>query len=100
MGCLRKQLFQYKTTSKCAICNQDFNIGFLVCAHIKKRSKCTEDEMRNINNVVRMCKFGCDELFERGYVAVVDGVVKVLKNTNNTKVIDKTEIKINNELFI
>ena len=24
-----------------------------------------------------MCKFGCDELYEKGYIYVVDGIVKI-----------------------
>ena len=43
--------------------------------------------MKNVNNVVPMCKFGCDELFERGYIVVLDGVVEVLK-PNNTDTIN------------
>lgn len=29
-------------------------------------------------NIVPMCKLGCDDLFERGYIAVLNGIVKVV----------------------
>ena len=46
---------------------------FLVAAHIKKRSVCTDAEKRDLKYVaMSACKFGCDELFERGYIAVAD----------------------------
>jgi hypothetical protein len=48
-------------------------------AHIKRRSLCTEDERRDFGNVAMLaCKFGCDALFEDGYLAVhQDGTVLV-----------------------
>jgi hypothetical protein len=81
-GYLRKKLFSGKQVANCAICSRAMNIQFLVCAHIKKRSKCSDEEKRNLHNVVPMCKFGCDELFERGYIAVHEGKIVVLKNKN------------------
>lgn len=93
-GYLRKKVFNYKTISNCSICDKSLNIEFLVCAHIKKRSKCDDDEKRNIHNVTPMCKFGCDELFERGYIVVENGVIKTLKN-NNTDFINSYLEKLN-----
>ncbi|MDC0145577.1 HNH endonuclease [bacterium] len=81
-GYLRKKIFNYKSVSNCSICDKKLNIEFLVCAHIKKRSKCDDKEKRNISNVTPMCKFGCDELFERGYIVVEKGKIKVMKNNN------------------
>jgi len=81
-GYLRKKILNYKTISKCSICDKEFNVEFLVCAHIKKRSKCDDNEKRNIDNVTPMCKFGCDELFERGYITVVNGRIKSMKDDN------------------
>ena len=50
---------------------------FLRAAHIKKRSVCTDEERRDISNIaVPACVFGCDALFETGFVAVSpDGLV-------------------------
>ena len=96
---LRKKIFNYRTISKCSICDKKINIEFLVCAHIKKRSKCNDEEKRNINNVTPICKFGCDELFERGYIAVENGKIKVIKNSNTEFVnnyLNKIDSKICN----
>lgn len=41
--------------------------------NIKKRSLCTEDERNDLANVAMLaCTFGCDILFESGYIAVDD----------------------------
>ena len=47
------------------------------CSHIKKRRHCTNEEQVNRNVVMPMCKFGCDELFERGYIYVEEGEIKI-----------------------
>jgi hypothetical protein len=44
---------------------------FLAAAHIKRRSSCHDNEMRDLANVAMLaCTFGCDPLFERGYLFV------------------------------
>lgn len=69
-GLLREYILDGET-GDCALCGRAFPIQFLVVAHIKKRSECTEPEKKDFDNVVMPnCKFGCDELFERGYVGV------------------------------
>tara|TARA_Y100000814_G_scaffold73656_1_gene45548 strand:+ start:163 stop:1122 length:960 start_codon:yes stop_codon:yes gene_type:complete len=85
---LRKHLLGDKTTSLCSICDREFNIQFLICAHIKKRSKCDDKEKLNINNVIPMCRFGCDELFERGFIIVEDSKIKAIKD-NTTEFIKR-----------
>ena len=53
----------------CGICENHYPIELLVAAHIKPRAECTSSEKRDIEgNVVPMCRFGCDELFERGII--------------------------------
>ena len=77
---LRKSLFKNHPFGKCCICGEEFPVTFLVAAHIKKRSSCTLDEKKDFGNIVApMCKMGCDELYEKGYVGVQNGKVIVLK---------------------
>lgn len=84
---LRKKLFNNHQTFKCGICNKTYPVAFLVASHIKMRSLCTLDEQKDWKNIVMpMCKFGCDDLYEKGYIGVEDGIVKVLKN-------DSTDLK-------
>lgn len=79
-GFLRKALFGNKTIGECGICGKEYPIPFLVAAHIKKRSFCTNEEKLDYKNIVMpMCKFGCDDLFEKGYIMLVKGTVLVNK---------------------
>lgn len=52
---------------------------FLIVAHIKKRSICDPTEKRDINgNMMLCCKFGCDYMFEQGYLYVdSEGKIKL-----------------------
>jgi hypothetical protein len=69
---LRRLLFP-KGTATCDLCGRKFQIEFLVAAHIKRRSACSEAERRDVRHVVMAaCRFGCDELFERGYVTIAE----------------------------
>jgi hypothetical protein len=73
---LRYTLFRSSKYSECCICRELYPVEFLIAAHIKKRASCNEDEKKDFKNiVVSMCKFGCDELYERGHISVVGGVV-------------------------
>lgn len=75
-GILRGYLFGNKKTCNCGICGEEFPVDLLVAAHIKKRALCTTEERLDIEHIaIPMCKFGCDELFERGYISVLDGKV-------------------------
>ncbi|MFB3164723.1 HNH endonuclease [Neobacillus sp. 179-J 1A1 HS] len=77
-GFLRKTLFGNRTIGTCGICGKEYPISFLVAAHIKKRSFCTNEEKLDYKNIVMpMCKFGCDDLFEKGYITVNNGKVIV-----------------------
>lgn len=73
---LRRRLFGTKRTAGCILCGEEYPVELLVAAHIKKRSRCTDEEKRDIDNVVApMCKMGCDELFERGFIGVDGGTI-------------------------
>ena len=67
-------------TAFCALCNCEYSADLIVAAHIKRRSACSPSEKRDIaNNIVPMCRLGCDELFERGYVVVDGGIVRATR---------------------
>jgi hypothetical protein len=73
---LRNRLLGNRRTANCEICGRLFPVEYIVAAHIKRRSACSDEERRDDRrNVVAMCKFGCDQLFERGIIAVVSGRV-------------------------
>lgn len=80
---LKGVLFQDKKNITCGICGNELPIEFVWCSHIKKRSRCTIKEQLDTRVVMPMCKLGCDDLYEKGYIAVKDGKVKVLKTTGS-----------------
>ncbi len=70
---LRRLLLGGRTDAPCDLCGHDYPGDFLVAAHIKKRSLCTDDERNDLTNVAMLaCKFGCDSLFESGHITVDD----------------------------
>lgn len=77
-GFLRKSLFGSNRIDKCGICGKEYPISFLVAAHIKKRAFCSKEERLDYTNIVMpMCKFGCDDLYEKGYITILDGKVEI-----------------------
>ena len=71
---LRTYLFSNSDRGTCAICHNSYPTKFMTCAHIKKRTDCSDIEMRDKNVVMPACNFGCDSLFEKGYLIVKDGI--------------------------
>jgi hypothetical protein len=72
---LRAVNFKGKKFVNCGICNREFPVAFLVAAHIKKRSECSDEDKRDYQYITMpMCKFGCDELYEKGYIGVDEKV--------------------------
>jgi len=87
---LRAHLANGKLIGVCTLCGNEFPVEMLIAAHIKNRSKCTDTEKRDFENVVTlMCKVGCDDLFEKGYVFVKDGEVVKNKKCLTTPSLDK-----------
>lgn len=73
---LRKLYFGNRNDGSCALCGRVFPVELLVAAHIKKRADCSDEENRDAsNNIIPACRFGCDELFERGYILGIGGVL-------------------------
>jgi hypothetical protein len=68
---LRALLFGLDAVRRCALCGDQYPVAFLRAAHIKPRSKCTEDERKQLSRIaMSACVFGCDALFEAGFVSV------------------------------
>tara|TARA_B100001750_G_scaffold245186_1_gene264191 strand:- start:347 stop:1309 length:963 start_codon:yes stop_codon:yes gene_type:complete len=72
---LRNLLFGGKEVCGCSICGHEFPVQLLVAAHIKQRARCTIDEKLDDNIVMSACVFGCDSLYERGWIGIDDGGV-------------------------
>ena len=87
---LRRILLDSKLQAKCCICGEFYPANLLVAAHIKKRSACSNSEKMDVPNVAAlMCKFGCDDLYEKGYIGVKDGTVVRIYSTVTT---DSTDV--------
>ncbi|GLZ51676.1 hypothetical protein [Actinomycetospora sp. NBRC 106378] len=70
---LRAGLFSTRSHGRCALCRRTYPVQFLRAAHIKPRSVCSEDEKRDLTNIaMAACVFGCDALFEVGFLGVDD----------------------------
>lgn len=86
---LREHLLQGRKSGDCLLCGRTFHAHFLVAAHIKKRSECTDSQKRDLRNIGMLnCKFGCDELYERGYISV-DALGKIERSSRLTSPIER-----------
>lgn len=84
---LRHLLFGNEQSASCCICGREVPVGFLYAAHIKPRSECTLNEKLDLEFIAApMCKFGCDELYEQGYISVDGGSVVKLFNCSSDAV--------------
>jgi hypothetical protein len=77
---LRNLLAENRELASCALCGHEYPMGFLVAAHVKKRSLCSDDERRDLRHVAMLaCTFGCDALYEGGWITVdKDGHVQTV----------------------
>tara|TARA_X000001036_G_C20683908_1_gene806872 strand:- start:2394 stop:3305 length:912 start_codon:yes stop_codon:yes gene_type:complete len=84
---LRKYLGLTKGGSMdCGICGREFPNNLLIAAHIKPRAKCTVDEQNDFDNIgIPACLFGCDSLYEKGYISVQNGKVVVWGQITESK---------------
>lgn len=72
---LRDWIFQDTDKSECAACGRTFAKGGIVAAHKKKRKDCSDSERLDPHIVFPLCVFGCDHLYEHGYITVREGYV-------------------------
>jgi hypothetical protein len=99
-GYLRKVLFKNKSTIECSCCGKNFPVSFVWCSHIKKRNFCSLDEKNDINVVTPMCKFGCDDLFEKGFISVNnEGKIVQIKEVQNDNIEKYINGIINNRVI-
>ena len=86
-GYIRGVLFP-NPTATCDLCGEEMPREFLIGAHIKRRAWCSDHEKLDIPNVVMAaCVFGCDALFEKGYVTVgEDWTLGVVEHTGSSEV--------------
>jgi hypothetical protein len=88
---LRNQQLQLRGSS-CSLCGHSFPEQLLVAAHIKPRSACSEKERMDTRNVSMLaCLFGCDALFELGYVVVGESGVIEAGKPGASQVRDRVE---------
>ncbi len=69
---LRARLLNGAAYGHCRLCQIMLPAELLVAAHIKPRNLCTESERLDAHVATLMCVLGCDALFERGYLRVMD----------------------------
>lgn len=85
---LRRRLFGTAQSAACSLCGEEFPVRFLVAAHIKKRAVCTDAEKVDFSNVaMSVCSFGCDALYERGFLTVSPEGIIVATSRDTTEVV-------------
>jgi hypothetical protein len=76
--------------SSCSLCGRSVPEELLVAAHIKPRSACSESERMDTGNVAMLaCLFGCDALFELGYVVIGEQGIIERGNRSSEQVADR-----------
>ena len=96
-GFLRDFLFGDDLVGRCVLCGREFPRGLLVAAHVKPRAKCSPTQRKDYTrNIVAMCKLGCDDLFERGIVAVEGGTIVLRDSSQLTDAIREYAGRIKN----
>jgi hypothetical protein len=85
----RKRLLKGRAEGYCQLCGKKMLAEFLIAAHIKRRTDCTDEEKRDLDGVMMLaCKFGCDYLFEVGFITVDE----TLKLKISPKLSDQTAL--------
>ena len=83
---LRQQLLKSKKDARCSFCHKKLPVDLIVAAHIKPRYICSHEERTNSAIVMPLCKLGCDDFYEKGYLLVDEaGLIYVRENNQLTK---------------
>lgn len=78
---LRALLFKDSEEMQCSVCQRNFPVNLMVAAHIKPRSKCSTSERKDPKIVMPVCKVGCDDFYEKGYIIIDQkGTIKLNEN--------------------
>jgi len=95
-GSLRAYLLQSRPIAACAICGETTPAAFLVAGHIVPRSEITDEERWKFDEAaVLMCVFGCDALFEHGYITVDgNGVVSSGRRTESQRLQEEVATRV------
>jgi hypothetical protein len=90
---LRRILLSNSKNSECELCGMNYPETFLVAAHIKKRAKCNNSERLDFQNIAMLaCIFGCDALYEKGFITVRDQKIIISKATLDLpSILEKTK---------
>lgn len=67
---LKQLLFSKRTEMACGLCGRIYPTRLLAVAHIKRRSMASKEERKNPAIVMAVCYFGCDALYEKGFISV------------------------------
>lgn len=74
---LRNYMLGERSYHHCSLCGELFHSSEIVTAHVKKRAYASLDERLDPHIVMPACKFGCDHLYEFGFVFVdEEGVIR------------------------
>lgn len=88
---LKRLLFGNRLSMNCAVCGREFPRQFLITAHLKRRSVCSRKERVDPAVVLPMCTFGCDALYERGYLSM-DSSTNLIVATEKTSLLQGAEV--------
>ncbi|MBA3557843.1 MAG: hypothetical protein H0W30_04505 [Gemmatimonadaceae bacterium] len=92
---LRNLVLGKRHFAHCAICGEEFSSDLLVVAHIKRRASCSDIERRAYkSNLMTACAFGCDDLFERGYIVVKKGLLQAGPTTSKSGAVKRKVVAL------
>ncbi|MEV4078767.1 hypothetical protein AB0J43_00555 [Nonomuraea fuscirosea] len=79
---IRRLKFGGRTALRCDLCGRTLPRRLVHAAHVKRRADASHGERLDLRNVMAACLFGCDALFEHGYVYVdADGLIRTSSTT-------------------